>query len=81
MTGVVENMPVEARRERLQTLAEVLLQIVKDHGAMLLGDALNAAAAQLRTAISQVKQGLNYALSNSMLRLGADDMLSAPAMA
>lgn len=79
MPGVVENMPVEARLERLRALAEAILSIVRERGSMTLIDALSATAARLRTAVSQVKQGLNYALSNSMLRLTGDDMLSATA--
>lgn len=79
MPGVLENMPVEARLQRLRDLAEVLLNIVRERGSMSLVDALSAAAARLRTAVSQVKQGLNYALNNSMLRLGAGDVLSAAA--
>lgn len=77
VTGVLENMPVEARLERLQSLADVLLRIVQQAGQIRLADALTEAAATLRTAISQIKQGLNYALSNSMLRLSANDMLTA----
>jgi len=80
MTGVIENMPVEARLERLKSLAEVLLTIVRQHnGSLSLTEALSEAASQLRTAISQVKQGLNYALSTRMLRLDADDTLTAAA--
>lgn len=77
MPGVLENMPVEARLQRLRDLADVLLSIVSERGSMTLVEALSAAAARLRTAVSQVKQGLNYALSNHMLRLNADDTLSA----
>lgn len=75
MTGVIENMPVEARMQRLETLATFLLELIRQSGSMSITDALEAAAAALRTAISQIKQGLNYALNNSMLRLEADDML------
>lgn len=72
-------MPVEARMERLQKFADVLLELVKGQqsGSMRLADALAAAAATLRTAISQIKQGLNYALSRSLLRLNPDDTLTA----
>lgn len=78
MTGVIENMPAEARQQRLQALAEVLREIVRaaDNSVMRMADALSAAAAKLRTAISQIKQGLNYALSHSLLRLSPNDELS-----
>jgi hypothetical protein len=77
VTGVIENMPAEARMERMRILAAYLVEIVRQNGAMKIMDALNAIATKLRTAVSQVKYGLNYALSNSLLRLDADDRLVA----
>lgn len=78
MTGVIENMPAEARLERMQNLADLLVKIVRENnGPMLVSEALNKLAAELRTAISQIKYGLNYALSNSMLSIGSDDRLVA----
>lgn len=75
MTGVIENMRAEDRLDRMKALADELVAIVREKGSVSMADALSAVAARLRTAISQVKYGLNYALSHRLLILGNDDLL------
>jgi hypothetical protein len=72
-------MPYEAQLARMKEFADVLVRIVSERTqGMRIADALEAAAAQLRTAISQIKYGLSYALNTALLKL-RDGLLTATA--
>ena len=73
MPGVIEDMPFEARMQRMREIAEELVALLRQMGSMDVMEALRKAAGHLRVAISQVKYGLSYALSNSMVTLSKDE--------
>jgi len=75
MPGIIEDMPFEARMERIKEIAVALAELVRRFANITVADALKKAAEQLRVAISQVKYGLNYALSRNMFRLSDDETL------
>lgn len=77
--GVLENMPVVARQERLRRFAAELVHVVGD-GPVAMAGAVTRVAAEHRIAVSQVAQGLNYALARGQLILHPDDTLTAPSI-
>lgn len=76
MKGIIENMPPEAREERLREITGALVGVVSSAPDMTLSAALSATASQHRMAVSQVKHGLSYALAHGHLRLDAFDGLT-----
>lgn len=77
MPGVIEDMPFEARVSRMQEIAVALVALVTQRGSLAVMDALQELALQLRTGISQVKYGLNYALSLDWVVLDNDTLIPA----
>jgi hypothetical protein len=75
--GVLENMPVVARQERLRRFSAELAHVVGD-GPVPMTTAIVAVAAEHRIAASQVAQGLNYAHARGQLIIHPDDTLTAP---
>lgn len=73
MPGVIEDMPFEERMQRIRAIAVALVELVKQVGQLGVMAALEQVATQLRLAISQIKYGLNYALSRDMVRLNEDE--------
>ena len=77
MLGVIANLPPAAREQRLQELSDALGETIAPTVTLHMNDALDAVAARLRIARSEVKQGLNYGLARGALNLDHRDHLSA----
>ncbi|SDH37187.1 hypothetical protein SAMN04488590_3160 [Microbacterium sp. 77mftsu3.1] len=77
MLGVIANLPPAAREQRLQELSDALGDAVEPTFTLHMDAALDAVAARLRIARSEVKRGLNHGLARGALNLDHRDHLSA----
>lgn len=74
--GQVELMPVAAREQRLQALTEELQTVIAEHdGEVFLPVVLDETASRIQVGVSQVKQGMNYALARKAVFIDMMDMV------
>jgi len=77
MVGVIEDLPNTERFERIRAIAAALVELLRSNGgAMAVLDVLRETAARFNTMISQIRYGLDYALSLKLVRLSDEKTLA-----
>jgi len=77
MTSVIDDLPYQERLNMLQKIAEALVALLQNAGGQMnVKEALRQLAQRFQTLISQVREGLDYALGKRLVR-EHDDLLVA----
>lgn len=77
MPDAIEYMPYDKRIERLEQIAQSIVELLKSYAQPVeLNDFLQRVAKALRLAMSQVKYGLTYAKSSGRVTVDSRAMVA-----